>query len=240
MSIEKHSNSIMALRERELAKAQRVFKARGSKVKRCQLCLLPLTGCICAHKPAPVAGSAFCFIMYRGEAYKPSNTGRLIADVMSETFAFVWDRTQPDPELLALLKDPQYCPIVVFPHQYAEEERCIDLPQDANAQAQGKKVLFVMLDGTWREAKKMFRSEYLAGFPVLGIQVDIKPQYQLRESVHHYQLCTAEVARLILKLGQEQEAANNLGQYFEVFRRNYIAGKPHMRFIEEPNDEPKT
>lgn len=225
----------MALRLRELAKAQRVFKARGSKVKRCQLCLLPLTGCICTHRPAPLNGSAFCFIMYRGEAYKPSNTGRLVADVVSDNHAFVWDRTQPDPALLALLKDPQYCPIVVFPHEYAEEERCISLPQEANAKIRGKKVLFVMLDGTWREAKKMFRSEYLAQFPVLGVQVDVKPQYQLRESVHSYQLCTAEVARLILLLGQEKEAANALGNYFEVFRRHYIAGKPHMTFVEEPN-----
>jgi DTW domain-containing protein YfiP len=230
----------MALRERELAKAKREFKARGSKVKRCASCLLPLTGCICAHRPAPIDGSAFCFIMYRGEAFKPSNTGRLVADVMQENHAFLWDRTQPDPALLALLKDPQYRPIVVFPHQYADESRWIHTPEANDIADRDKKTLFVMLDGTWREAKKMFRSAYLDDFPVLSMQLENKPHYQLRESIHHFQLCTAEVARLILQLGQEDQAAKALGTYFQVFRRQYIAGKPHMVFLEDVTTNPES
>lgn len=144
-----HINSVMALRERELQKTFRVFNARGSRVIRCPLCLLPVPDCICAAKPKASSRSAFCFVMYKGEAYKPTNTGRLIADVAPENFAFVWDRTMPDPELLALLKNPKYAPIVVFPQQYAAAERCI------NEVKTGDKIpLFVMLDGTWREAKR--------------------------------------------------------------------------------------
>jgi DTW domain-containing protein YfiP len=33
---------------------------------------------------------------------------------------------------------------------------------------------------------------------------------------------------MILALGGETMAALALADYFEVFRRNYIAGKPHM------------
>lgn len=228
----------MALRTRELAKAKREFKARGSKVKRCASCLLPLTGCICADRPAPIEGSAFCFIMYRGEAFKPSNTGRLVADVVQENYAFLWDRTQPDPALLALLQDPQYRPIVVFPHQYADASRWIHTPIDDNQANRHKKTLFIMLDGTWREAKKMFRSAYLNDFPVISLQLENKPHYQLRESIHDFQLCTAEIARLILQLSEEEQAAKALGQYFEVFRRRYIAGKPHMVFLEDEKNTP--
>jgi DTW domain-containing protein len=221
-----HINSVMALRERELQKTVRVFNARGSRVIRCPLCLLPVPDCICAAKPKASSRSAFCFVMYKGEAYKPTNTGRLIADVAPENFAFVWDRTMPDPQLLALLKNPKYAPIVVFPQQYAAAERCI------NEVKTGDKIpLFVMLDGTWREAKKMFsKSPYLDGFPVLGIQPEKSSLYQLREAAHDHQLCTAEVGIAVLEMAGDHQASADLATYFTTFRRNYIAGKPHLNF----------
>jgi DTW domain-containing protein YfiP len=147
--------------------------------------------------------------------------------VAPENFAFVWDRTQPDPELLALLQNPRYAPIVVFPQQYAEAQRCID------SVSTGDKIpLFVMLDGTWREAKKMFsKSPYLDSFPVLGIQPEHSSLYQLREAAHEHQLCTAEVGIAVLELAGDLQASSDLADYFAVFRKNYIAGKPHLTLL---------
>ncbi len=213
--------------------------ARGSKVKRCPVCLLPCTGCICAARPAPVKGSAFCFLMYWGEAFKPSNTGRLIADVVQDNHAYLWERTKVDEALLQLLADPQYAPIVVFPRQYTEPERCIDSLADLGSGTHGKTPLYIMLDGTWREAKKMFKSPYLASLPVLGIEPEQGSLYQLREAAHKHQLCTAEVASMVLALGGEVETAEALMDYFEVFRRQYIAGKPHMVLREQLPETPK-
>lgn len=222
------ANAILELRRRELAKATRQFNARGSKVLRCENCLLPLDSCICAQRPEAQARAAFCFIMYTGECYKPTNTGRLICDVAADNYAFVWDRTQPDPVLLALLADKRYAPVVIFPQQYAAPERCLP---DALALSQatfGKTPLFVMLDGTWREAKKMFRSAYLSELPVLGIQPAQASDYVLREAAHLHQLCTAEVAIEVLRMAQESSAADSLSAYFKVFRQAYIKGKPHL------------
>lgn len=197
---------------------------------RCEQCLLPAADCICARKPDIISHSAFCFIMYTGECYKPSNTGRIIADVIADNHAFVWDRTRPDAAMLALLSDTRYAPIVVFPQQYAEPERCIDSPLTLVTVQSGKIPLFVMLDGTWREAKKMFKSPYLAKLPVLGIQPQQASSYQLREAAHLHQLCTAEVAIEVLKLANDAAAATALAVYFDVFRRAYITGKPHLNF----------
>ena len=226
------TNSVLKLRTQELAKATRVFNARGSKVKRCEQCLLPAADCICASKPSVSSHCAFCFIMYTGECYKPSNTGRIIADVIADNHAYVWDRTRPDPAMLALLADDNYAPVVVFPQQYAEAERCIDSPLALPAVQQGKTPLFVMLDGTWREAKKMFKSPYLANLPVLGIQPEQASGYKLREAAHLHQLCTAEVAIAVLQLANDSAAADALATYFDVFRRAYIVGKPHLNFTE--------
>jgi DTW domain-containing protein YfiP len=227
-----HTNSVLRLRAQELAKATRVFNARGSKVKRCEYCLLPRAECVCAAKPNIASNSAFCFIMYTGECYKPSNTGRIIADVIADNHAFVWDRTKPDAAMLALLGDARYAPIVVFPQQYAQPERCINSPLELTSVQSGKIPLFVMLDGTWREAKKMFKSPYLVNLPVLGIQPEQASGYKLREAAHLHQLCTAEVAVEVLKLSNDNAAAEALTEYFAVFRRAYIVGKPHLNFTE--------
>ena len=222
---------MLALRSQELAKSTRSFNARGTKVVRCEHCLVPKTECICAHRPDVSCHSAMCFIMYQGECFKPSNTGRIIADVVKNNHAFIWERTHFAPKLLALLSNPQYAPIVVFPQQYAEESRWIKTQTDFNTITEGKKPLFVMLDGTWREAKKIFKSSYLAEFPVLGIQPIAGSSYQLREAAHLHQLCTAEVAIEVLKMAAEHEAATALDEYFRLFREAYIVHKPHLKFV---------
>jgi len=215
----------------ELTKATRPFNARGTRVKRCEHCLVALTECICQHRPNVYCRSAMCLIMYSGEYFKPSNTGRIIADVVSDNHAFLWQRTALEPALKALLEDPRYAPILVFPHQYADASRWIDSPANLPAVNQGKTPLFIMLDGTWREAKKMFKSAYLSKLPVLGIQATAASTYQLREAAHLHQLCTAEVAIAVLKLAEDSEAASALTEYFRLFRQAYIVHKPHLAFV---------
>jgi DTW domain-containing protein len=196
---------------------------------RCEHCLVAKSECICAYRPHITCRTAVCFIMYRGEYFKPSNTGRIIADVVSDNHAFVWERTHFDPKLLALLNDPQYQAIVVFPQQYAEPSRWINQLTDIQPPCSHKTPLFIFLDGTWREAKKMFKSAYLAHLPVLGIQPTEASTYQLREAAHLHQLCTAEVAIEVLKLAKDTIAAQALADYFKVFRHAYMVHKPHLR-----------
>lgn len=226
-----HHNSVDILRKQQLALSTKDFRARGYKVKRCTRCLIPLDNCICSQRPNITSHAAFCLLMYKSEYYKPSNTGRVIADVISDNYAFKWDRVTPDPNLLSLLENPLYVPILVFPHQHAESSRCINSPDQLPAIQAGKIPLFIMLDGTWREAKKMFKSPSLADLPVLGIAPEQASTYQLREAAHDHQLCTAEVAIEILKLAEEHTAAEALQEYFLIFRRAYIAGKPHLTFV---------
>jgi DTW domain-containing protein YfiP len=226
-----HINTVHILRKQQLALSTKEFKARGYKVKRCEECLIPEKKCICAQRPSISSRSAFCLVMYKNEYYKPSNTGKLIADVIPDNYAFRWDRVAPDPVLIELLNNPKYAPILVFPQQYAEANRCIDSPKDLVDIQQGKVPLFVMLDGTWREASKMFKSRCFATLPVLGIQPQKASSYQLREAAHVHQLCTAEVAIEVLKLADDSCGAEALAEYFHQFKKAYIAGKAHLTLI---------
>lgn len=226
-----HINAVQILRTKQLALSTKEFKARGYKVKRCEQCLIPEKKCICAQRPTITSHSAFCLVMYKNEYYKPTNTGKLIADVIPDNYAFRWDRVAPDPALIELLNNPKYAPILVFPQQYAEAHRCIDSPKDLAEIQQGKTPLFVMLDGTWREASKMFKSPSFSSLSVLGIQPEKASSYQLREAAHIHQLCTAEVAIEVLKMAGDNLAAEALGEYFHQFKKAYIAGKAHLTLI---------
>lgn len=220
-----HQNAVLELRARELAQSTRPFVARGSRATRCAHCLLTHTQCICAHRPAVESQSAVCLLMYKGEVYKPSNTGRLIADVIQDNYAFQWQRTVHEPALLSLLQSPQYQPVIVFPHEYADPAQCITSPLSLESIRQGKRPLFVFLDGTWREARKMFNSPYFAQIPILGIQPEKASAYLLREAAHPHQLCTAEVAIQVLALAGDQAASEALSEYFALFRQRYLAGR---------------
>jgi len=89
-----------------------------------------------------------------------------------------------------------------------------------------KRPLFILLDGTWAEAGKMFRkSSYMASLPVLSLQPEQLSRYQLRRSSLGDHFCTAEVAALCLALAGEAHAAQTLDAYLDVFTHHYLQAK---------------
>ena len=92
----------------------------------------------------------------------------------------------------------------------------------------GKPPLFIMLDGTWTEARKMFRkSPWLDALPVMSLDVSTPSRYTLREAHGAGQHCTAEVAAALLAQAGDRLAAEALSHHFDQFRAAYLAGKPH-------------
>ena len=165
------------------------------------------------------------------EPLKPSNTGWLVADVVADTFAFGWARTATDPGFLALLGDPQWQPYVVFPGEYASPERVVHTVHQPgpNGDGTGKRPLFILLDGTWPEARKMFgRSSYLAALPVLSLQPDRLSEYKLRRSRRVEHLCTSEVAALCFALAGEHLTGQMLTAYLDVFTHHYLRARNQL------------
>jgi len=221
------------------------YKARGQRVVRCPLCQLAKQFCICQLAPSKgqvETTAGFLLLMYDTEVLKPSNTGKLIADLVPDTFAFLWSRTQENPELLEVLNDEKWFPMVVFPQEYADDQR--EVFTNHVTCPEGKRPLFIMLDGSWREAKKMFRkSPYLDKFPMVsfdakaafenekGIQendnsnqlspVGLDSRYTVRKTELEHQFSTAEVAARVLDMHGECHNAQLLDLWFDVFNFQY-------------------
>jgi DTW domain-containing protein len=217
-------HAVARLRAARLARSSKPFLARGGfKQERCVGCRLLPSHCLCALRPTMSTRAGVCLLMADIEPLKPSNTGWLVADVVADTFAFGWARTETDPALLALLNDPQWQPVVVFPGQYAAPGRVV---HTVPVGGMGQRPLFILLDGTWAEARKMFsRSPYLDALPVLSLAPGQASQYKLRNSGRDDHLCTSEVAALCMGLAGEHPAAQTLDAYLDVFTHHYLCAK---------------
>ncbi|WP_296510202.1 tRNA-uridine aminocarboxypropyltransferase [Rhodoferax sp.] len=229
-------HAVSRLRAARLARSSKPFLARGGmKGERCPGCRINPAHCICPLQPQVPARAGVCLIMADIEALKPSNTGWLIADVVADTFAFGWARTEVDPALLALLADPQWLPVVVFPGEFVVPGRVVHtLPPAAQAPqgtstAPGKRPLFILLDATWPEARKMFRkSPYLDALPVLSLQPEQMSRYRLRRSRREDHFCTSEVGALCLELAGDTRAALALEAWLEVYTHHYLQAKHQL------------
>lgn len=233
-------HAVSRLRIARLARSVKPFLARGGmKGPRCPGCRITPSHCMCALRPAVATRAGVCLLMADIEALKPSNTGWLIADVVADTFAFGWARTETDPALLALLADPQWQPYVVFPGEFVAAQRVVhtllaprsddSLSVDMPPALPAKRPLFVLLDATWPEARKMFRkSPYLDLLPVLSLQPEQVSRYLLRRSRRDDHFCTSEVAALCLALAGEQQAAQVLEAYLDVFTHHYLQAKHQL------------
>lgn len=227
-------HAIHRLYDHRLSQSTRPFLARGGSITRCKHCMLLPYLCICSIKKAVPSESAFLLLMYDDEILKPSNTGRLIADLIDDTQAYIWSRTQPNEQMLHFLHDERWYPIVIFPAEYATPERPLITDKIALAVPVGKRPLFILLDGTWAQAKKMFRkSPYLDEYPVLSFSPEKLSEYLMRKATKENQLATAEVASLTLEKLGETDNARLLTLLFSTFRENYLLGKSQQQLPEK-------
>ncbi|MFW0755595.1 tRNA-uridine aminocarboxypropyltransferase [Pseudomonas sp. H11T01] len=219
-------NAVARLRDEREEEGIKPIQARGWRAPRCRACRVIESHCLCAWRPQVETRSGVCLIMTNKEVFKPSNTGWLIADVVTDNFAFIWSRTEVDQQLLKLLSDPQWQPYLVFPGEYVEPERVTHTVEvDCK-----KRPLFILLDATWTEARKIFRkSPYFDDFPILSLLPEKLSRYRLRRSTRSEHLCTAEVAALCLDLAGDLEAASALDAYFDVFSQHYLDAKNQLQ-----------
>lgn len=209
------------LRQMRLDKATKPFNARGARLIRCERCLLASSFCICQQIVPVTSRVDWIVLMHPDEVLKPTNTGRLVADIFpSNTWVFEWARTQAPEGILPLLADSSRFLVVVFPAQDGM------LPEEVPAQAELEhlRLTLILLDGTWKQARKMFnRTPWLASLPAVGLPLH-SAQYGLRKAAHAGNLSTAEAAIGLLECF-EPAAALPLHELFCRFNQGYLLSR---------------
>ena len=196
--------------------------ARGYRLLRCSTCYLPSEWCICACTPTIHTPAQFWLLIHPDECLKPTNTARLIGASIPHTRFFPWYRTAPPADFIELLRDRRFLPYLLVPQGDARLFEGLRarpwLPDRVPA--------FVLLDGTWSQARKMLhRSPYLQGIPRMAIQPRSPSMYRLRCQRCAQHLSTVEVAIALLEQLGEMTASRVLHAYFRVFAETCMAAR---------------
>ena len=161
-------------------------------------------------------------LVHQSEQHKNSNTAPVVAEQLGEQCQIInWSRVEPDKALVEKIVSGNYHSVLLFAHEFACETQGVltQVPE-----ASDKPMLFILLDGTWQQSRKMLRqSPYLHDLPMLQLSSEQPSQYQLRRNQREEGLCTVEtVIELCKQLGDDANAAK-LQQGFEVFLKDYYA-----------------
>ena len=85
--------------------------------------------------------------------------------------------------------------------------------------------VFIIVDGTWREAWKIIRkSDYLKNLLILSLETNRVSKFTLRRGQEEGNLCTIEAAMELLKINDEDILSEEINKGFELFLKSYKAG----------------
>jgi len=186
----------------------------------CNKCGLPTLTCICNNVCPIKTKSKFWILASEREFHRPSSTGRLLKLINpNSTEIFQWERTTPSLKLLENITAYKGRTFLVFPAENEDiANKAVDIPQKGeNA--------FILIDGTWNEARKIIRkSDYLKDIPIVSITPDYESKFVLRRGRVEGTLCTIEAAMEILRTAGEIEYQQTVEKYFNMFLKHYKAG----------------
>ena len=144
-------------------------------------------------------------LTHERELQRKTNTGQIaIKQLGPMVERVVWQRRQPNPDLLALMKANQIA--LMYP-QDGVEYSSIDHFDN-----------IILIDSTWQEANKIYnRSAYLQDVPKIKLTPPHVSHYSLRRNQRDGGLCTVECVIEILKLKGIPSVAEDLLREFEQF-----------------------
>jgi len=150
----------------------------------------------------------FTLLTHFKELGKPSNTGKLVVEILGSAARQVrWDRINPPA---ALVKEIEAGGVaLIYPGAADEAEG--DLTGIGHV---------ILIDGTWHEARRIHqRSPYLQQVPRVCLRPAGKSVYNLRKNQKESGLCTAECVMEILRSTGNCADAERLRERFLAFIR---------------------
>ena len=205
---------------------KRLYNQKISRnTEQCESCGLVKGHCICDYDIDLKPSVQFFILSHENELTRTNNTARLIERAIPETKTFVWSRTNPPEVLIDMFEE--YRVYLVFSDDREEEKK-----RAVKYKVSTEKVAFLILDGTWKEARKMLRkSDYLNSLPILPLKPTTETLYDLRRNNDEGHLCTVEVAVELLKLVGDTSEGKALEDYFKYYMKRYHDGKYQHREV---------
>jgi DTW domain-containing protein YfiP len=143
--------------------------------------------CVCPLLPDPplTTRTRVVLVIHRTETAKSTNTGRIATACLANSETLVRGHEGKPSEALGWSDAVQ--PLLLFPHEdatpIAQAARVLD----------GRPVVLIVPDGTWRQASKVRRRvPGLAGVPCVSVSGEARLPHRLRAEAHAHGLSTIE------------------------------------------------
>lgn len=162
---------------------------RNNLARRCERCRMHQSLCVCSLIPSPKLESRtrLLLVIHRSEVKKPTNTGRLAVDCLSNSETVVRGERGSQSEPLPL--SPDTTPLLLYPAEDAVP--LVDLAPSLTE----KPVTLIVPDGNWRQAFKV-RARVPGLRDVQCVTLPLSPSkpsiYRLRAEFHAHGLATIE------------------------------------------------
>ena len=195
----------------------------------CNKCGLATINCICGKTTQIKSEAEIWIISAEREVYRPSNTARLLKLINpNSTEIFIWERKNQPQKLIEKINDGRYKVFLLFPAEDDElKGRRIEY------KSIGKIPAFIIIDGTWKEAKKILtKSSYLKEIPIISLEPKYKSEFDLRRGAGEGNLCTIEAAIEVLELNEETESSLKIKEFYNLFLKSFKASMGGHRLKE--------
>jgi DTW domain-containing protein len=206
-------------------KVKRVTKLYES----CNKCGIPIINCICNAVPQVKTTAKIWILSTEKEFHRPSNTARLLKLINPEsTELILWERVSIPNKLIEHIDNKNYETYLLFP---SDDD---DLSKDiVDFNCSVKTPSFIILDGTWKEARKILRkSNYLKKLPRISLNPTHNSEYTLRKGATEGEFCTIEAAIEVFKLNYEFDNALLIKKGYHLFLKSFNASVNGMKLRE--------
>jgi DTW domain-containing protein YfiP len=182
-------------------------RGRRDPEGRCPRCALRREACLCSELPQVVTRTEILIVRHLSEAARSSNTGRIAHLALPRSRLLDYGGGRPFDD--ALLRAPR---------------TWLLYPEPGGAAPQGPPERLVVLDATWRQARKMVRRlEALWGMPRLCLAAPSMAPPRLRIPTRPDGLSTLEAIAAAVERLEGAEKAQPLAELHARFVRRALA-----------------
>jgi DTW domain-containing protein YfiP len=195
----------------------------------CNKCGIPVINCIWNAVPQVTTTAKIWILSTEREFHRPSNTARLLKLMNPEsTELILWERVSIPNKLIEHIDNKNYETYLLFP---SDDD---DLSKDiVDFNRSVKTPSFIILDGTWKEARKILRkSDCLKKLPRISLNPTHNSEYTLRKGATEGELCTIEAAMEVFKLNYEFDNALLIKKGYHLFLISFKASVNGMKLRE--------
>ena len=192
----------------------------------CWSCHRPQVACFCDKVQAFSSDARFALIVHPYEAKSTVGTAWIMRRSISN---LKWFRSKgrdldTDPEFLAMIHSPEVVPFLLFPGKNSLNLNHASDEEWRQRVPQSWKPLFIVIDGTWTQAKQMLReSALLRSLPSASFETTQLSEYGFKKQPDPHCLSSVEGVHRVIEILASRSwaklpALRAHDQMIEIFR----------------------